>query len=464
MKATPARPAVLQPRTRPSARTVPTDASEAGFTLIEMVIAMALSTMIFMGLAFGLGSSLRTMQLQKARTLANEVATQGIEDLQRFPYSNLGLCSSPVRPNSAPAPDGFSSVITLNCTNAVMEEPCTPTAFTPALTTLPVPLSSYVCAKSGIPFTVSRYIAWGDSTQTGKRLAVVVDWNDRVGAHQVSQQSSLRAPDAASIIGVSPPKFSTAFPPTANPSTVWVDTNGNLVDASGNSTSLSLAATTTGLTSSDQVFANLMALDPATNQPVVQQVTLSSTDGSNWQGTVPGAGVAGAPKVGSGSQYVSFTMVRASDGKANSTFTSPANKFCSNPGGGGSCSISGTVPTISGTASPLSVPLDPDGSMQSGTNLVITATTTNVTISDSVTVSLQTQGGAVLVALQPAASCGTTPGAVCNTWSTTVTSTAGYRFPSGGQRFFFAAQQVVGSAPDIGSTAASQSAFTVTYS
>src|SRR3954451_16441601 len=77
---------------------------QGGFTLIEMVIAMALSTLIFTGLAFGLGSSLRTMQLQKARTLANEVATQGIEDLQRFPYSNLGLCQAPVRPGNAPAP------------------------------------------------------------------------------------------------------------------------------------------------------------------------------------------------------------------------------------------------------------------------------------------------------------------------------------------------------------------------
>src|SRR3954447_23758278 len=112
-------------------------ARDAGFTLLEMVIAIALSAVIMTAMAFSLGSSLRTMQLQKSRTLANEVATQGIEDLQRFPYSSLGLCGTPTRPNNAPAPTGFSTVITLGCTNANVEEPCTPTTFSPALTATP---------------------------------------------------------------------------------------------------------------------------------------------------------------------------------------------------------------------------------------------------------------------------------------------------------------------------------------
>ena len=39
----------------------------------------------------------------------------------------------------------------------------------------------------------------------------------------------------------------------------------------------------------------------------------------------------------------------------------------------------------------------------------------------------------------------------------------GYRFPTGAQSLFFAAQQVVGSSPDIGSTAAALSAGTVNF-
>src|SRR3954447_19853673 len=109
-------------------------ARDAGFTLIEMVIAIGISAVIMTAMAFSLGSSLKTMQLQKSRTLANEVATQGIEDLQRFPYSSLGVCGAPARPNNALPPTGFSSVIVLNCTNASIEEPCTPTTFSPALT------------------------------------------------------------------------------------------------------------------------------------------------------------------------------------------------------------------------------------------------------------------------------------------------------------------------------------------
>jgi prepilin-type N-terminal cleavage/methylation domain-containing protein len=447
-------------------RVLPRRLDEGGFTLIEMTIAIALSTVIFTGLAFTMGSALRTMELQKARTLANEVATQGIEDLQRFPYSSLGLCAAPTRPNGLAAPTGFSTVITLNCTNASVEEPCTPTTFSPALTAPPVPKESYVCKRSNIAFTVSRYVAWGDATQTGKRLAVVIDWTDRVGAHQVSQQSSLRAPDAAAIIGVAPPAFSSAFPPTANPSTAWVDSNGYIVTSTGAPNSLTLSATTTGLSSTDQVFANIMGLDPATNAPIVQQFQLTSTDGSNWSGTVPGLGSPTAPKIGSGSQYVSYTLVRVTDGKANSTFTAPANKFCSNPSAantGGGCSISGTIPTISGTASPLTIPLDPDSTMQAGNNLGITATTSNTTVSDSVTVSIQTLSGAAQIALKPDASCSTSPGSVCNSWSTTITPSAGYRFPAGSQKLYFAVQQVIGSAPDIGSTAATQSTFSVAF-
>ena len=45
-----------------------------------------------------------------------------------------------------------------------------------------------------------------------------------------------------------------------------------------------------------------------------------------------------------------------------------------------------------------------------------------------------------------------------------VRAAAGYRFASGAQRLYFAAQQVIGNPPDIGSTAASQSTFAVTFS
>jgi hypothetical protein len=154
--------------------------------------------------------------------------------------------------------------------------------------------------------------------------------------------------------------------------------------------------------------------------------------------------------------------VRVLDGKANSTITTPANKFCT--GTGGVCTISGTVPTVTGTASPLSVPLDPDGTIQSGTTLAVAATTTNVTVSDSVTVRLETLAGSTLIALTPDSSCGPTPGTVCNLWSTTITPSAGYRFAAGSQRFYFTAQQVIGNPPDIGSTAATQSTFAVTFS
>ena len=68
---------------------------EEGFTLIEMVIALAIGAVAFTALAAVLMVSLKAVAVQKTRTRANEIATQGIEDLQRFDYDHLGLCAAP---------------------------------------------------------------------------------------------------------------------------------------------------------------------------------------------------------------------------------------------------------------------------------------------------------------------------------------------------------------------------------
>jgi hypothetical protein len=330
--------------------------------------------------------------------------------------------------------------------------------FNPPLTTDPVPDESYVCSRNGTAYTVSRYVAWGDAAQTAKRLAVVIDWTDSAGRHEVSQQSSLRAPDAAAIIGAAPPKFSAAFPPTANPSTAWLDpTSGHIVTSNGSDSSLLLNATTTGLSATDQVFANILVVNPDGTFGF-KEYTLTSTDGSNWQGTVPGGSSPDAPKLAPGSQYVSYTLVRATDGKANSTFSTPANKFCGNGTSGntgGACAISATVPTVSGTASPSTIPLDPAGTMQAGSSLTITATTSNLVTTDVVTVTFQTLSGAATEVMLPSSSC--PAGGTCNSWSKTIQPSVGYRFPPGNQYLYFGAAQLAGS------TAAAQSAFAVGF-
>src|SRR5687767_13028999 len=65
---------------------------ESGFTLVELVIAVAVVGVAFMALSSALAASLRSLAVQKARTQGNEVATQAIEDLQRYSFINLAVC------------------------------------------------------------------------------------------------------------------------------------------------------------------------------------------------------------------------------------------------------------------------------------------------------------------------------------------------------------------------------------
>src|SRR5437879_6520055 len=152
---------------------------EDAFTLIEMVVALAVGAMAFAALGGILLGGLKAVAVQKTRTRANEIATQGIEDLQRFDYDHLGLCTPP----PGDAPSGLSDTVFLaNCTSPVYEKPC-------PLATGTVPSSSYTCSMSNIDYAVRRYVSWADSTHAVKRLAVFVDWVDAVGRHEVAQQS-----------------------------------------------------------------------------------------------------------------------------------------------------------------------------------------------------------------------------------------------------------------------------------
>jgi type II secretory pathway pseudopilin PulG len=405
-------------------REVSTRAGEDGFTLIEVIVAFALAAMVFTALAIAMAGGLKAVRVAKDRTRGNELATAAIEDLQRFDYDHLGLC--PASGGSGvtdPGTQSFQSLspVTLNCSSTVvLEEPCTPTVGQ-------VPKAAYSCRVESVNYTVQRYVVWGDSGQTKKRLAVFVNWTDVVGNHQVSQQSSLRSPVQGSVIGVSPPLFVSV---SASPSSIVRNADGS------NQTQLSFSAVTSGLTASDNVTASLLTVNNGT--PANTVVPLASVDGVNWTGSVsPGAYVFGA-----GSQYIVFGELRANDGKANAAIYTPAITFCA-----ASCSQSG-LPTITGIA-PGTVDIDPGGLLNADVN--VTATTSGITTTDSVLVTFTTQAGAVTIALQPSDGTG-------NHWSGSIAKSAGYRFQAGTQKFVFTAAQIVDPASGtVGSTAAAQS-------
>jgi hypothetical protein len=438
-----------------------------GFTIIEMVVALSLLATLFTALAVLMGSSLRTLSATRGRGQANEIAAQGIEDLQRFTFSSLVLCNTPTVPPGGSVPTGFASLTTVmaaSCANAQLEAPC-PTSTMTGLTGYPVARANYTCARYGLNYAVSRYISWADSSQTTKRLAVVVNWTDQAGNHEVAQQSSVRAPDQGAIVGANPPTLTSA---ATNPSTVWVDAFGYVVTASGAPQSISLTVNVAGLASTDQVSAYFVAEDPVTHVQTTATVQLTSTGGSLWTGSIPGSGTVGAPTfpTAGGTQYIGFTAIRKSDGKANSVLSAPPITFCNNPSAGnsGSCSINAGAPSIPSIGlSSTTVPLNPDGTLFGTATFTITATTSNVyastTAADSVVAVLQTQAGASQIALKP--NCTLTSSLLaCNSWKVTLDSTMALRFAAGPQYVYVIASQVV-TAPYA--TAAAQSSQQVSF-
>ena len=411
------------------------ETAAGGFTLIELVMVMAITSFAFLALATMLGGSLRALGVGKTRAQANELATQGIEDLQRFAYDDLGVCPG----SSDPAPPvptsltGLSPVTLANCGSGVVyEQPC---ATGGTFAALAVPRQQYTCAVNNVSYTVSRYVMWADAGQTGKRLAVLVAWVDSAGNHQVAQESSLRSPNVASQIGLQPPQLVSVNSPV----NAVIAADGTLLS------SLTFTAAANAVTASDRVT---VSLDVLTTQPdgtvaaLPTTFTLTTADnGLNWTTTLPGA----TPLMfGVGKQYVTFTAVRAgSDGKANSKVAAQALSFCPATG----CPTG--LPTItSATVAPAAIDIGSSGALLQ--TFTLSAVTTNLTTESSVSAFINAQTGAASFQLQPSTAC--IAGGVCNNWTATFAPGAvNTRFLPGGQVFY-----VTATAPTTGSSAVAQ--------
>lgn len=399
-----------------------------GFTLIELLAALGIIAIAVLALAGGLAAALKLAGLQKVRTQGNELATQAIEDLQRLDYDHLGVCTP-----ASGAPSGLSDTTYLaNCSSPTYGEPCTPTVGQ-------VPDTAYTCTRRGVTFQVRRFVAWGDSNHTNKRLAVLVDWTDQAGAHQVTQQSSLRSPDQGSVVGLPSPSFTGT--------SVLVD---GVTASSGNPIELvegvvqspvTFQATTDGLP--DSVFVSFLVRGETGSSGATLQLTPSGS--GSWSATLP----AGSDQFlfGSGTQYITFIAVRSADGKVNSQPNAQVVTFVSCLSGGTGCTAGDNPPGLAGVAaSPTAPRIDPAGLLCD--DITVSATTTNLTAADSVTASFQTLAGPYTIALSSSDG---------SAWSAVIPVTASYRFPTGSQPIYVTAAQDYAPAatpPEYGSTAA----------
>lgn len=412
-----------------------------------MVISITITAVAFLAIASVMGSGLKALALQKARTQGNEVATQGIEDLQRYAFANLAVCGAPT---GGTIPSEFALTVVSTSTSCPTgtaadkanhgDDPCSATA-----TATGIPRASYRCTRINVTYNVRRFVAWTDEGRTAKRLAVYVDWTDQLGHHTVSQQSSLRSPASGDVEGIARPGFVAS---SSNPtvSTYTSETVNGVLQ-----TGIVVTAQTTGLSDrvNDRVFVSYSTVSPegdiTTGSTALSPTPNSASwDKKSWSGTIGPNDPAGVPiKFPDGTQFLTLTAVRASDGKTGSLIdtTSPTgSRFC--PGANASvCPAdlpsfslsSGVLEQNSGAR--LDVSIDSSGAL-TGNGFSILATTKNVLATDRVSVLLVTRSGSfrATMAVDNGKPCNADDQKLC-TWTTTVLPSAGLAFdptPTGG--------------------------------
>jgi len=163
----------------------------AGFTLVEVLIAVFITSIALMALASLAGTAIKATEAGRKRTQAVSLATQKLESLKKVPYSKIQTTDT-----SGAASMGISR----NCGAPVGTAPpvftCTPTLQTDQLGTIftwrwkvtYVDLDNDGCYFAASPCGTGPVIDGGDI----KKVDVEVTWRDLLGSHTLTL-TALRA-------------------------------------------------------------------------------------------------------------------------------------------------------------------------------------------------------------------------------------------------------------------------------
>jgi prepilin-type N-terminal cleavage/methylation domain-containing protein len=185
-----------------------------GFTLIEVVAAMAIMAVVAAALAGVLWGSLRSAAISSTRSRAVAVATRETESIRSVPYDSIGFYA-----------DQAGYVATFGGATTVKLADLTPVGVTPKVS----PAGTVLVGPNS--FTVARYLTYASAsdgsttfTQAYKRTTVIVTWTDGGGPHSVRQDSIVypggRGPVPSSTTSTSttvvsgPPNAPTMVTPT----------------------------------------------------------------------------------------------------------------------------------------------------------------------------------------------------------------------------------------------------------
>jgi prepilin-type N-terminal cleavage/methylation domain-containing protein len=204
------------------------NSEESGFTIIELVVSMALLAIVAAPLAGVFWSAIRTAGSAAHRTDGSSVASREIEALRAVPYGQVGFYNDQTG-YTATTLDGLTTVslgtssptpgpgVTSPQMQPVTPDPSAAAGFAPD----PVASNANPIVLGNVVYSVWRYIGWSDAkdastnySQAYKKLTVIVKWRDQAGAHTV-RQDSLLYPGGLGAYGGAGPLVTTTTVPAA---------------------------------------------------------------------------------------------------------------------------------------------------------------------------------------------------------------------------------------------------------
>jgi prepilin-type N-terminal cleavage/methylation domain-containing protein len=177
---------------------------QAGFTLVELVIALGLMAIIAASLSGVFYAAMKAAGASAHRSDGASIASRELESMRSFQYSDIGFYADQtgyVATFTDPDTNQTLTTVTLGSTtpsgNPANIQPVTPDAaaatnFNPD----PDPTNAQPIVQGGVKFSVQRYVGWANAADSSttydkayKRTVVLVSWTDQAGTHTVHQSS-----------------------------------------------------------------------------------------------------------------------------------------------------------------------------------------------------------------------------------------------------------------------------------
>jgi len=218
--------------------------SEAGFTIVELVVALAILAMVMAPLAGVFWGAMRTAGAAAHRTDGASIASREIEAMRAIPYAQVGFYDDQGEPStfgglttvSLGANSPSSGTLTPKI-QPLRPDPNAASGYAPD----PDPANASPIQQGGVSYSVARHIVWIDAqdasttyTQAYKRLTVVVTWSDQAGSHTVRQDSLLYPGGQGKFNGpMGGPTSTTSTTIVLNPSAPVLNAITGLADPAG---------------------------------------------------------------------------------------------------------------------------------------------------------------------------------------------------------------------------------------